>query len=221
MKKEFSLREKKFAKTKIGLLREFMYQMQTASFDAISIKDVCDKVEVSEGTFYNYFPQKSDILCYYKDLSAIKICWKLFTEFKDRLALEKISLAFNLLTDEMSDLHVFYEMISTFTREKKSKMHCLAEITSVEKYYAFPDSLGIEETPGMLLEDLFKVLLQEARKNDELPKNVDIEGLVKFLMAVLIGTPLALGMDEFSQLKMYINKELNLIWTALGRKEIK
>ncbi|NLE65671.1 MAG: TetR/AcrR family transcriptional regulator, partial [Elusimicrobia bacterium] len=62
-----SLREKKFVKTKVSLMQEFMKRLKSTRFSEISIKEVCETVEVSESTFYNYFPQKVDVVCYFKN----------------------------------------------------------------------------------------------------------------------------------------------------------
>ena len=51
----YSLRERKYAKTKISLANAFMERLKTKRFSDIAIKEVCENVEVSEGTFYNYF----------------------------------------------------------------------------------------------------------------------------------------------------------------------
>jgi len=74
---DYSLREKKFVKTKVSLMQAFMSRLKTTRFANISIKEVCESVEVSEGTFYNYFPQKVDVVYYYKSLVSVKIAWEI------------------------------------------------------------------------------------------------------------------------------------------------
>lgn len=59
---QLSLREKKYAKTKLALLDAATERIGEKTFDAISVKELCEQAEVSEATFFNYFPKKQDLL---------------------------------------------------------------------------------------------------------------------------------------------------------------
>ncbi len=61
---EYSLREIKHARTKIALMKAFIEHLRHSSFEDISVKDACKRAEISEGTFFNYFPGKIDYLLY-------------------------------------------------------------------------------------------------------------------------------------------------------------
>ena len=73
--KEYSLREKKHARTKIAIMNAFIKRLEKTRFDDISIREICKSVEVSEGTFFNYFSEKIDIINYYSHLLFLKIFW--------------------------------------------------------------------------------------------------------------------------------------------------
>jgi len=68
--KEYPLREKKHARTKITIMAAFIKCLEKTRFEDISIRQICKSVEVSEGTFFNYFPRRST--------SSITICILLF-----------------------------------------------------------------------------------------------------------------------------------------------
>ena len=71
--KEYSLRERKHARTKIAIMNAFIERLEKTRFDDISIRQICKSVEVSEGTFFNYFPEKIDIINYYMNLMFLKV----------------------------------------------------------------------------------------------------------------------------------------------------
>ena len=75
-KREYSLREKKHARTKIALMSSFIERLRNSRFEDISIRDVCKSAEISEGTFFNYFPEKIDVITYYVNLMTMKVIWK-------------------------------------------------------------------------------------------------------------------------------------------------
>ena len=59
----FGLREKKHAQTKLAILTEFITHLESGKpIDELSNKEICNRVNISEATFYNYFPQKKEIL---------------------------------------------------------------------------------------------------------------------------------------------------------------
>ena len=70
--KEFSLRERKQAKMKVFLAKEFLGSLKEAKYEDVSIRSICEKAEVSEGTFYNYFSQKRDMFNYITSLYGIR-----------------------------------------------------------------------------------------------------------------------------------------------------
>ena len=139
--KEYSLREKKYAKTKIALAKAFIERLKTTKFSDISIKEVCEGVEVSEGTFFNYFPQKIDVAYYYQQIVGLKISYELKKNAEKMNSRQLIEFLFDRIAEEMEQPYLFYELISLFTGEKK-RPGVIATITPAEKYYAHPDCPG-------------------------------------------------------------------------------
>ena len=72
MIEQYPLRERKHAQTKVDLGKAFFNELCKTGFYNVSIKKVCQIANVSEGTFFNYFPQKVDILCYALRMSALQ-----------------------------------------------------------------------------------------------------------------------------------------------------
>ncbi len=212
--KDFSLRERKFAKTKIALATAFIERMKTSKFSDISIKEVCASVEVSEGTFFNYFPQKIDVVFYYKQIVGLTISWKIRQEWDRRSPRELIELTFDLIADEISHPYLFYETISLFTAERKKAGR--VGLTPAEKFYVNPESEGLDDIPEELLEETFLNLVRSAVSRGDLRPETRPEEVALTLMAILVGVPLVIQIEDFQHMKKYYRSQLSLLWKAIG-----
>ena len=214
---EYPLREKKYAKTKIALVNEFIERLKTNRFSDISIKEVCDSLEVSEGTFYNYFPHKYDLLSYFERLTLLKIMWGMKDKEKKLDSLGLIEYVFDCLARDIEQPFLFYEIISVFTTEK-IKPGKGEDLTEAEKYYAFPDCNGIEQVKLVSLEDLFVSIIERAQNSGDILKSINVKEFALTLVAIMVGLPLAIEMDEFDKLSTLFRNQLIMLWKAVGAK---
>ncbi|MBN1254851.1 MAG: TetR/AcrR family transcriptional regulator [Deltaproteobacteria bacterium] len=213
----FPLRERKHAKTKVALTMAFVERLKSARLDDISIKEVCDSVEVSEATFFNYFPTKIDLVYYYQQLAFLKIIWDTQQRAKKDSPLHCIDVMFDVLVQQIKHPYLLYELISIFVGQKVKPK--LIDIPLAERLYAFPDCKGIEDVPLFLLEDFLHENLMKAIKEGELPKEVDCNYVLICLMAIIVGVPLAISYENFNALGSYYKQQLSFLWKGLGRKE--
>jgi AcrR family transcriptional regulator len=210
---KYSLRERKYAKTKIGLANAFMERLKTTRFSDIPIKDVCYSVEVSEGTFYNYFPQKVDVVYYAKSLVGLKIAWEIRLKEGELSSLQLIESALDLIAQEMQPPYLFYEMISIFTGEQRKPETMTLSV--LEKEYAYPDCEGIGGVEIGDIEDLFSALIKTAQDQYEINGDIDVKELLLLLMTVMIGVPLAINIDDFKNINKYYQNQLSLLGKAI------
>jgi len=218
-KKDFTLREKKYAKTKIALANEFMARMKTTRLSEISIKEVCQKVEISEGTFYNYFPHKIDLACYFNKFTLLKLVWEI-EKNKELDSLQKIRYVFDVLADDIPAPFAFYEIISLYTSEQ-IRPDKTEDLTPAEKVYGLPDCPGVEEINILSLEDFLAQLVSFAQKEKLLSADISVDDIVLSLMSTIIGIPLAIDIKDFKKIKKLYRSQLSLLWKGLGIKRKK
>jgi AcrR family transcriptional regulator len=213
----FPLRERKQAKTKVALTMAFVERLKSARLDDISIKEICDSVDVSEATFYNYFPAKIDLIYYYQQLLALKIIWETNRKAKKDSPLHRIDVFFDVLTQQINHPYLFYELVSILVGQKVRPKR--VTISLAERLYAFPKSKGIKDIPAMSLEDFLYNNLKEAVQRGELPRDVNLSDIMIFLLTIITGVPLAISYDNFNTLGSHYKKQLSFLWKGLGRRE--
>jgi AcrR family transcriptional regulator len=217
--KEYSLREKKHARTKIALMNAFTERLRNSRFEDISIREVCKSAEISEGTFFNYFPGKIDVITYYVNLMTMKIIWKAQKKAPRCKYIALIKAFFEELADEFARINIKYEIISIIvTQHEKPKK---AVISNVEKHLFFPDLDGIEDISPLLMDEFFRECMEGALKNGELPGRVNIDNALVSLMTIMVGTMIAVKFSDIKNIKYQYMRQLQILWTELGVKKQK
>jgi len=211
---KYSLREKKHAKTKIALARAFLKRLKSTRFPDISIKEVCSAVEISESTFYNYFPNKIELARYIERLVLLKIAWEVQQKEHQLEPFEMIEYAFDLMAIEIGQPFLFYEIVSLYTAERVKFKEGQA-LTKAEKYFAFPGCNDIEKVEVVIIENLFSELIDKAQKKGIISKKVKANDILINLMAILIGVPLTTKMEDFDKIGSLYRNQLVLLWKAV------
>jgi len=215
---DYPLRTRKYARTKLGLMNAFMDRLKHSRFNAISIKDVCKDVEVAEGTFFNYFPEKIDVARYFLHLTTIKMIWKAQKEVACGRYLPLIDSLFSQIPSTFNNSDLVYQIISVLIvqNEKPKKI----KISPLEKSLAFPDCAGIEEVPSVILEEWFKECVEAAIKNGELSPKTNADDVVVSLVTILIGTSLAIRFNKSNSREYHYMRQLKALWKDLGRERM-
>lgn len=218
---EFSLREKKYAKTKLALLNEFIARSRVMKFADISIKEICEAVEVSEATFYNYFPQKKDVVFYHKALLGLRLGWIISNELKGQTPIQIIHEIFNIMSHSVEDRNLFYEFVMIMIAEENRRNALDFPLTAAEKYYAYPELKGIELIDYKNIEDLLRDQLENAKGQGLILPEVNIEEALISLFSIMIGAPLCMEKDAYPQFRAHYQTQLRWFWKAIGTEEIK
>ncbi len=211
---EYSLRERKHAKTKIAIMDAFIKRLEKTRFDAISIREVCKSIEISEGTFFNYFAEKMDIIDYYSYLLFLKIFWKTQNEVPPGKYLAAIEAVFKNVAAELNNTNIIYQLISVIIMQRERPKAIV--ISNSEKHFAYPEYKGIESIPVVFIDAFLEKCLKEAVKNGELPKKTNVDDVLVSLTTILGGTLLATKFTNIKNQAYHYMRQLNLLWKGLG-----
>jgi len=222
-KREYSLREKKHARTKIALMNAFIKRLRNSRFEDISINEVCKSVEVSEGTFFNYFPEKIDVITYYINLMTMKIIWNAQQKAPGGKYIALINAFFEEMADEFNNVNIAYELISIMVvQHERPKKNFVSDI---EKHLFFPDLAGIEDISPLFIDEFFRECLEGALENGELPGSININNVLVSLMTIHVGTLIAVKFSDIvksrdiKSVKYHYLRQLQILWADLGVKK--
>ncbi|WP_433175682.1 TetR family transcriptional regulator [Actinoallomurus sp. CA-150999] len=96
-----SLRERKKAKTKSAIQKEALRLFAEKGYEATTVEEIVDIVEVSRATFFRYFPTKADIVLH--DVGDSMVVQALENLPKDDPVIESLRLAIRRLHEEASE----------------------------------------------------------------------------------------------------------------------
>lgn len=216
MPQEYSLREKKHARTRLSIVKAFVRRLRTSRYDDISIRELCRSMEISEGTFFNYFPEKLDIINYYMTLLLLKIVWVGRREIPPGRPLDLIDEVFVKLAAELHNANLGYQLISIMVNQQERPKGI--DIPPLEKQLAFPRYPGIENSPTIDINHFFNDCLREARRQGDLSDSADSADIVVSLMTIMGGTLLAAKFEKIEDTAYHYSRQLRLLWKGLGVK---
>ncbi|MFA5250193.1 MAG: hypothetical protein WC371_02140 [Parachlamydiales bacterium] len=205
-----ALRKKKFFKTRLSLANAFVEKLKTKKFDAISIKDICSATEVSEATFFNYFPQKLDIILYLLKIKLFKTFWNIYNFPQDLSATGRIEKTFELFANEITHPYIFFEIIFILGTQNL-RMNSVA-ISKDEFKYIYPECQKAGEIRLKTLRRYFAETIQKGIQKNEFSKNISKPKLVRFLMTILKGVPLSTPLSEFNRIAALYQEHLSILW---------
>lgn len=216
--KGYSLREIKHARTKIAIMNAFIAALGKSRFEDISIKRICKDVEISEGTFFNYFPEKIDIIHFFIHVLLLKGVWQAQRSVSAEYKLFLIDAVFENLAGSIQNANIMYQIIAAMINQRELPKNGV--ITDIERELLYPGCEGIENVRITDVETFFMECLKGALKNRELPKNINLEDIVVSLMTLLGGTLMATKFtdNDNKNVAYHFRRQLRILWNGIGVK---
>ena len=209
-----SLRERKFAKTRLALAEAASLHLEAAPFEALSVKSLCERVQISEATFFNYFPKKEDLIVYLDRLWTLELNWYGQQAMQQHQGLAVIDSLFRYTSIQIQKKPgLMGEIIAHEARSRSRDPG--PEITVAERMMAFSDLDGIVDTPDDSLEGLLRASLQTAIEQGELPENIAMSAAMVGLGSIFYGVPLALQHSNPAAIAAMYRQQLELLWKGL------
>jgi len=211
------LRERKHAQTKVALAGQFMERLKTKRLAEISVKEVCETIPISEVTFYNYFPEKTDIFIYLMQLWHTEILWKLAQWEKDKSNLEIIETWFDFTCQEVTSYSGALSEVLSFVTQQQEVYFPVMSVA--EKILAFPEFEGIErfDVRGKHGQDdsMLRPYIRKAIDSGELPPRTDVAEVDRMLDTIFLGGIMTAHCNAQGTLRAVYQKMLRFLWQGL------
>lgn len=208
-----SLRETKFAKTRLALARALGSALETATLDEVPVKSLCQVAEVSEATFFNYFPSKAALLEYLVQLWIVELNWAMAAS-EAAPGLARVQVLFGRTAQTSRERPGFMKAVVTWlgaggvgTSERVPG--------PLERALAFPGHPGIDQAPVLSIDRLLAGQVEQALRRDELPGNLPVPMIIGGLLALLFGVPLTLLSHDPGRIGSFYQQQLHIFWAGL------
>ncbi len=215
-----SLRERKFARTRLSLADAATRHLESAAFETLSVKALCERVQLSEATFFNYFPRKEDLIIYLDRLWTLELNWYGRQAAEQQKGLAVIEALFRYTSIQVQKKPGLMGEIIAHEARARERSHGM-EITKAERLIAFSDLPGIDALPDDSLESLLRNSLQAAIERGELPSNTATAAAMVALVSIFYGVPLAMQHANPAAIGAMYRQQLALLWAGLRSVALK
>ena len=208
------LRQRKFARTRLGLAHVLADALGSQRFDEIPVKHLCRAAEVSDATFFNYFPRKQDLLAYLGHLWVLELGWHVQAAAQSGRGIPVIEVLFAQVARTCERRPgVLAELLAWIARG--GNLSDTLQISAIEKRLAFPDLDGIDQMPVKGVDAWLLPQIEAAMSQGELPDNVLVPLVMSSLLSVLFGVPLTLLATDPARIAAQYRQQLAIVFAGV------
>ena len=215
--KNIPLRDRHRARTRLAFLDAAADLMRTKRFSNITVKELCERVEVSEKTFFNHFKVKSDLLLYAIRLWSIEGVWYAQKKTKGKQGLSFIDAVFEHIAGSIAEHYSFFlDTIAWHANEPESASREIPSISLAERRLRFPNLEGIKDIPEGNMLTILSENFRAAVSSGEIPAETDIYQAVLAASSIFFGIPMILALlGSESELSATYRYHLGRLWQQL------
>jgi AcrR family transcriptional regulator len=207
-------KEKKFARTRLALLKALLDELREKSFDEIKIRDLCIRAEISEPTFYNYFPEKNHLLLYFIQIWSLEVSVYASRKKMDGSGYELLRSLFQYTAKKSrKNPRVIAEVIAFQAKTPPPKS--IPPLTLAERYLYFPGAENIESIPATGLDGLLERAIGTAIERGELAPDTNVQSLFMAIAALFFGIPIVARSAKKASHRLW-EGALALLWRGAG-----
>ncbi len=214
-----SLRERKAADTKIGLIEALLARIDERPLSAISVAELCDDVDVSPATFFNYFPTKEALLVYFIQLWSVQMAAVVEAHPKHD-PLGAVEALFRATAEQHArNPGVMAEIVAL---QARTDLELGPPPTDAELRRAFPEQPAVlEAARDAGLEALVPPLLERAVALGELPGDAPLPAIFGAVASIFFGTAIVgrkvPKKERVAMMPELYTRQLRWLWTAVRR----
>lgn len=213
------LRARKRARTRIALVEALLNRLAHHSLEEIQVSELAADAEISQATFFNYFPTKADLLTHFIQLWSLQVGDLARTvEAEHDSALAAIEALLVSTAEQTSAApRVMLEIIVHQARNLPGTWP--HPIEPAERMLFLPDAEHVEDLPDTGLGGIIPDLLTKAAKRGELPQSTNIEQLSLAVGSAFFGVPLLVGAQHPGAVADLQRAQLHLLWAGARAQE--
>lgn len=218
---EIPLRAQQRARKRLALTRALMERLRERTLEDIQVSELAQAAEISQATFFNYFPTKGDLLSHFIQLWSLRMCLVVRRIRKDTDgAIAAVEALFAATAEELALYpNTMLEIIAHQARVPAGFEHEPIELAErllfiSESSTDTEDNSDVESLTDGGLGDLLRPLLREAVIKGELPASTDIEVLTGAIASVFFGVPLNFAAQQPGAIAALYRQQLALIWAG-------
>ena len=206
----FSLRKINYVKTRTTILKTTANLLKQKEFADITVDEICQKAQISRGTFFNYFSTKEHIFHYFMRIFTVKIALRMQKWDEDMSFEEKLSTIYKWFLEEKQYskfISSYINFILTVGEEANEMKLIDAEFVYFygnlkEEDYAYYNELTLNE--------LFMKICKEAKEKGEITLDYNEKELSSLVIGEITGAYLS---DHISSDTEHLTT-FNRIWKA-------
>jgi AcrR family transcriptional regulator len=188
-KRAVGLRERKKEKTRLAIQREALRLFEKQGYDATTIEQIADAVEISPSTFFNYFPSKEDVFVYDPyDPQVLEALAELPTEGSLTATFRRLSEMLSVLFERDRDLLLLRMRLALETPELMGRLweemesgQVMMQGVIAQRTGQDPDDLEVRVAARVLLGAIWESFLEWSR----LDGKADLKQLVSRALDVV------------------------------------
>lgn len=214
-----SLRERKIAQTRIAIMEAVIGMLAKRPMADITVREISEAADISEMTFFNYFPSKSDVIVYFVQIWSVRVQWEMVRILeKTGNYLEAIQALFETTADVIEESPGVMAEIVAFQALNRTPL--VFEPMSLEEYIQlFPQHEGIETVQGRGVTALLREALVGAVEAGELPAGLDVDLVVVMLANIFFETPVTARRAGRDPGELY-RRQLALMWQGVQTRPV-
>ncbi|MFT7521022.1 MAG: AcrR family transcriptional regulator [Kiritimatiellia bacterium] len=210
-----TLRQKKAAQTRIGLLEALIERLTERPLDDVPISQLCTAAGVSQATFFNYYESKHALLMFYVQLWSIEMAWEARRHDDPLCAIEAVFQA--TAREGAKGSGILGEVIAYQARF--SVRAPTSEPTDADLLRMYPDLEGILEMPRDTgIDGVISPLLHQAIRGGQLPATTDVNMALCGVLSVFFGGGVLTRQVPGLALSALYAQQLRWLWTALRQE---
>ncbi len=205
-----TLRERKAAQIKVALAFETLDLLTERTLADVSVRQLCDRLQISETTFFNYYSKKTDLILYLTQLITIEL-----VAHARRVTNGGAGIAF---------IHAVYEYAAALMEEYPWGIQeifghqtllrtqpQLEPVTPLALACAYPNIQDALPRPTTI-QEIFDEQLQKSIELGELLPDTDHAALAMTLYSIFFGVPIALTWEDPRKIAPAYRVQLAYVW---------